>query len=304
LLKDYPQIGAPLFDERHIHVIRGSDGVDLEDIRAPEENAAAADAITALVADLTQDADAALHVSIAGGRKTMGFYLGYAFSLFARPQDQLSHVLVSAPFENHPDFYFPPAKPRRLALSGGAHIDTAEAEITLAEIPVVRLRHGLPEALQNGKARFNEAVAAIQKSLMPPHLEIDLIQHKAHCGETEFGLPPILLAWFAWWAVQAKNKTPLKSWREFGTEIKGYLALYEQIVGLDSSYLEGTIKRLQNDTDAKTFFEENNAKLARALRKALGAFEARPYQLIREGARGHIRRGLELPPEAIALRLS
>ena len=105
LLKDYPQIGKPLFDERRIHVISGPDGADLEDIRSPEENAAAADTITALVADLTQDANAALHVSIAGGRKTMGFYLGYAFSLFARPQDQLSHVLVTAPFENHPDFY-------------------------------------------------------------------------------------------------------------------------------------------------------------------------------------------------------
>ena len=77
LCKDYPQIGAPLFDERHIHVIRRPDGADLEDIRTPEENAAAADAITARVADLTQDAEAQLHVSIAGGRKTMGFYLGY-----------------------------------------------------------------------------------------------------------------------------------------------------------------------------------------------------------------------------------
>jgi CRISPR-associated protein (TIGR02584 family) len=304
LLKDYPQIGAPLFDERHIHVIRGADGADLEDIRTPEENAAAADTITALVADLTQDADAQLHVSIAGGRKTMGFYLGYAFSLFARPQDQLSHVLVSAPFENHPDFYFPPATPRRLALSGGAHIDTAEAEITLAEIPVVRLRHGLPEALQNGRARFNEAVAAIQKSLLPPHLAIDLVRRKVRCGETEFSLPPILFAWLAWWAMQAKNRTPMKSWREFEPEAKEYLALYERIVGPDSAYLEGTVKRLQNDTDTKTFFEENNAKLTQALKKALGAFEARPYQLIREGRRGHVRRGLGLPPDAVTLRSS
>jgi CRISPR-associated protein (TIGR02584 family) len=300
LLQDYPQIGQPVFDERNIHVICGQDGEALEDIRTLEENAAAADAITALVSHLTQDENAALHVSIAGGRKTMGFYLGYAFSLFARPQDRLSHVLVSAPFENHPDFYFPPTKPRRLALQNGAHIDTAEAEITLAEIPVVRLRHGLPEALQNGRARFNEAVAAVQQSLRPPRLEIDLLQHQVWCGETGFRLSPALLAWLAWWAIQAQNKT-LKSWREFGCEIDAYLRLYKQVVGADSAKLEGAIHRLKNDDDAKAFFEENNSKLNRALEKKLGAIEARPYQLLQYGSRGHVQRGLALPPEAIRI---
>jgi CRISPR-associated protein (TIGR02584 family) len=300
LLQNYPQIGLPVFDERHIHVICGQDGEDLEDIRTLEENAAAADAITALVSNLTQDENAALHVSIAGGRKTMGFYLGYAFSLFARPQDRLSHVLVSAPFENHPEFYFPPAKPRRLALQNGTHIDTAEAEITLAEIPVVRLRHGLPEALQNGRARFNEAVAAVQQSLRPPRLEIDLLQRQVWCGETEFRLSPALLAWLTWWAIQAQNKT-LKSWREFEYEIDAYLRLYKQVVGADSVSLEGAIHRLKNNDDAKTFFEENNSKLNRALEKKLGAIEARPYQLLQYGSRGHVQRGLALSPEAILI---
>jgi CRISPR-associated protein (TIGR02584 family) len=304
LIKDYPQIGKPLFDERHIHVIRAPDGTDLADIRAPEENAAAADAITALVAALTRDEKAALHVSIAGGRKTMGFYLGYAFSLFARPQDRLSHVLVSAPFENHPDFYFPPAKPRRLALPDGAHIDTALAEITLAEIPVVRLRHGLPENLQNGKVSFNEAVAAAQRSLLPPRLEIDIVSRVARCGGTKLRLSPVLLSWFAWWATRAKQGTPLKSWREFDREKEEYLALHARVVGPDSVHLENTIKRLRGDEDAKSFFEENNSKLGKALLQALGAFEATPYQLIQKGKRGQTRRGLDLPPKAITLRLS
>jgi CRISPR-associated protein (TIGR02584 family) len=33
-------------------------------------------------------------MSIAGGRKTMGFYAGYALSLYGRAQDRMSHVLV------------------------------------------------------------------------------------------------------------------------------------------------------------------------------------------------------------------
>ncbi len=42
----------------------------------------------------------------------MGLFLGIAFQLFARPQDRLSHVLVSPPdLEGHPEFYYPPPAP-------------------------------------------------------------------------------------------------------------------------------------------------------------------------------------------------
>ncbi|MBV5299598.1 MAG: TIGR02584 family CRISPR-associated protein, partial [Rhodoferax sp.] len=76
------------------------------DIRSPADNRAAADFITAQVRAITADSGCALHASIAGGRKTMGFYLGYALSLFGRPQDRLSHVLVSEPFESSYDFFY------------------------------------------------------------------------------------------------------------------------------------------------------------------------------------------------------
>ena len=58
--------------------------------------------ITNLIRAFTADPESALHVSIAGGRKTMGFFLGYALSLYGRAQDKLSHVLVSPPFESSP----------------------------------------------------------------------------------------------------------------------------------------------------------------------------------------------------------
>ena len=80
LLADYalPPIG---FESEHIHVLEDADGRPLGDIRTPEDNNRAADTITEVVRELTRDDDSALHVSIAGGRKTMGFYLGYALSL-------------------------------------------------------------------------------------------------------------------------------------------------------------------------------------------------------------------------------
>jgi len=299
LLRDYPQLGSPVFDEAHIHTIHDAAGQPLADIRTPQENAAAADSITALVAQLTRDPQAQLHVSIAGGRKTMGFYLGYAFSLFARPQDELSHVLVSSPFENHPEFFYPPATPRRLATQGGQHIDTAEARVTLARIPVVRLRHGQPQALLGGHASYGDTVAAIQQSLAPPRLHIDLPARHVQCGATHVTLPPAQLAWLAWWAQQTQQQRGPQNWRSANAQ--EFLALYRRVVGIDAMAYEKAQKRLADGME-KEFFEQNNAKLERTLKAQLGV-AATPYLLTTSGRRPHTARSLALDAQAINLSL-
>jgi len=78
LLTDFDLAGQITFDSSQIHVLRDSAGLILEDIRSDADTAAAADAITALFSDFTANADCALHVSLAGGRKTLGYYFGYA----------------------------------------------------------------------------------------------------------------------------------------------------------------------------------------------------------------------------------
>lgn len=297
LLRDYPQLGRPSFDERSIHIIRDAQGQPLADIRSPAENASAADSITALMAELTRDDQAQLRVSIAGGRKTMGFYLGYAFSLFARPQDELSHVLVSAPFESHPEFFYPPTTPRRLPTSTGQHIDTADARITLARIPVVRLRHGQPQALLDGHSSFGDTVAAIQQSLAPPHLNINLPNRRVQCGPATIKLPPAQLAWLAWWAQQTLQQRGPQSWRS--ADANAFLALYRQVVGIDAAAFENAQKRLQGGME-KEFFEQNNAKLERALKAQLG-LAAAPYLLATSGHRPHTTRSLRLQATEITL---
>ena len=99
LCADYHLPGVR-FDRRHIHVMHDAQGQPLTDIRSPQDNQAAADFITAQVRNFTADPSCALHASIAGGRKTMGFYLGYALSLYGRPQDRLSHVLLGSRARN------------------------------------------------------------------------------------------------------------------------------------------------------------------------------------------------------------
>ena len=303
LLADYPSMGRPVFDMSHVHVIGAAQGQALDDIRTPEENAKAADAITRLVAELTGDASAALHASIAGGRKTMGFYLGYAFSLFARPQDRLSHVLVSSPFENHPDFFFPPVRARRLALRDGGHVDTADAQVMLASIPVVSLRHGVPRDLLEGRASYNETVAALQDSLKPPSLRICLSGGgRVWCGDRELALPPALLAWLAWWALLAKRGAPWQTWRNDGW-YEEFLALYEKLVGRDAAALEALRERVSGGVESeKKFYQESLSKLKIMLRRGLGEAGARPYLLTSQVDRGRSRQhGLRLQPEQITL---
>lgn len=295
LFTEWPQITQPLLSTDTIHIIAGPDGEQLADIRTPEENAAAADAIASVVRELTRDPEAAVHVSIAGGRKTMGFYLGYALSLYARPQDRLSHVLVSAPFESHPEFFYPPRYPRRLATRDGHHIDTADARVTLAEIPFVRLRHGLPETLLHGETRFSEAVDAIQRSFAPPYLRVDLKQRDVFCGDFRVAMKPQLLAWLAWWATLARQGRPETTWRE--ADAKLFLDIYRTVVGIDAIDYEKTAELLGNGME-KEFFQTKNAKMERTLKDALGP-AATPYLLATTGKRPHTRRGLTLSPESI-----
>ena len=99
---------APIaFGPEHIHVLRDADGQALHDIRSAADNACAADQVAELVRRFTQDTQSQLHVSLAGGRKTLGFFAGYALSLWGRDGDRLTHVLVSEPFESTIAFYYP-----------------------------------------------------------------------------------------------------------------------------------------------------------------------------------------------------
>jgi|25BtaG_2_1085352.scaffolds.fasta_scaffold00039_6 CRISPR-associated protein (TIGR02584 family) len=172
LLKDY-QVNQPvLFSEQNIAVIQDANGQVLADLRTPQDNETAADTICTVIRELTSDADTELHVSLAGGRKTMGFYAGYALSLFGRPQDRLSHVLVSEGYESLRDFFYPTPTTRVIYDRDGKSLDASKAQVWLAEIPFVRLRGGLSQSLLNGQHGFSETVALARKATEKAHLQL------------------------------------------------------------------------------------------------------------------------------------
>ena len=153
------------FDENCVKIIEDASGQNLPDIRTPEENEYAANSIVQLVGELCQGENSQLHVSIAGGRKTMGFFMGYALSLYGREQDSLSHVLVDAQYENLPSFYYPKPYSYLINDRDGKEIDAKDGKVMLAEIPWVRLGLGVPEDLKQQSISYSESVKNAQALL-------------------------------------------------------------------------------------------------------------------------------------------
>lgn len=285
-----------------IHVITAEHGRELADITDVIHNRCAADLITRTTAELTGDPEAALHVSIAGGRKTMGFLLGYALSLFGRPQDRLSHVLVDPPFEAHPEFWYPPSRPRVLFDRAQRPIHTDQANIRLAEIPIVRLRHGLPADMLEGRTSYSETVAQLSETFAPPRLEIDLERRLVRCHGRTVQLQELLLAWYAWLATRRCDLTlpygGAVNWRE--VDPQEFLDVYARIVGRLSATYESVADAISHGI-TNDYVDEKCSRLNKALRRRLGPL-APIYQIHSVGHRPQTRKGLQLPPEAIHLR--
>ena len=282
-----------------LHILHDAEGRLLRDIRKVADNEAIADAITAKVRELTADPDGAVHASIAGGRKTMGFYLGYALSLLGRPQDRLSHVLVSSPFESNPDFFYPTPQERVIYTADRQPLDASDATVMLADIPFVRLRDGLQEALLREGASFSEVVRQAQRNLAAPSLTLDGASGRIRCGETVVRLTPISLAWLAWFARRASEGLPAIHHTE--ADFAEFLAEYRALTDELSSEYERAAKALSTDRpeDGQHYFEQRTSKLKRELVKALGLPGARPYLIQGDGRRPRSRYALRLEPQRI-----
>ncbi len=303
LRRDYalPEIR---FGHENIHTLSRPDGSAIADIRDPEDNARAADLITDMIRRFTGDEQSALHVSIAGGRKTMGFFAGYALSLYGRTQDRLSHVLVSAPYESNPEFFYPAIESRIIYGAGpnGEPMDTAQARVTLADIPFVRLRHGLDKRLLSGEGTYTEAVQVVQQSLLPPRLVITAGRASVRAGETDVPLLPVDKAFYLWIAARRKDGLdPLACPRDGSPELAygaEFLAHYRNVLGeMDSD--ERTARALQQGME-KDFFERRKSAVNKALKNDLG-LAASPYLIERFGTRPNWRHGLGLDQHAIVI---
>jgi CRISPR-associated protein (TIGR02584 family) len=301
LCEDY-ELGEITFDEAHIHVLKNRAGDELDDIRTADDNTQAADTILELVRRITADPDSALHVSIAGGRKTMGFYAGYALSLFGREQDRLSHVLVSGPYEFNPDFFYPTPKSRIIHTYGpdSRPLDSSQAEVSLAEIPFVRLRPDLPERMISESFSFRDTVAAAQKQQEPPSLTIDRQARTILAGNEVIHLPPAEFAFYSWLVERKLLDLPPIHWTDEGLG-EAYLEHYSKIVGKNSGDCVRVETALKEGMK-KEYFDYRKAKTNGGLKEALGARAAEPYLIKPHGSRPRTRFAVTLSAESITCK--
>lgn len=295
------------FTPEHIQVLKDADGQPLEDIRTQAHNTLAADFITETLRQLTADPASELHVSIAGGRKTMGYYLGYALSLYGRPQDRLSHVLVSDPYETNRDFYYPTPYEHPIHSKRGDKeitVDARNAAVDLASIPFVQLRDGLPERLRNGQASFTRVVAIANRGLQPPRLILDPGTFAAWADDEALGLSETEFLVMLWLAERAQRGESATDWsaRAMAEE---FLAIVERFTNPMSGHRDRIAKTFDNHDyfPLKTakFFEPHKSRIKKALVQTLGKRPAARYLIARSRDRDTSYFFLPLTPEQIAI---
>ena len=289
------------FSDESIHVIKDADGAPLTDIRTPEDNISAADMIASVVRELCLDDSTMLHVSIAGGRKTMGFFLGYALSIFGRQQDRMSHVLVSEPYENNKDFFYPTQTPREIYQSDGSPLDASKAKVSLAEIPFIKLRAGLSPELLSGTCPYSSAVERAQKELAPSvFLVLDVGSRTAICAGQRVKLPPVHFAVYLWLAQRAlEGKEAVRPGAN--ARANEMLRVYKEVVGSGSADYDNARAALKHDEDFLPYFQEKRSLINRALKMQLGSYKSERYKIHSQGKRLNLSYNLPLAPEAIQI---
>jgi CRISPR-associated protein (TIGR02584 family) len=297
LRKEY-RLPAIQFGEAEIHVLRDGAGDELVDIRTKRDNEAAANGLSAAVRALTEDGNTELHVSIAGGRKTMGFFAGYALSLYGRRQDRLSHVLVDANWENHPEFFYPTIASRVIYTPppSSRPLDTAKARVELAEIPFVRMRE-LSEG-GRGPEGFGKAVRRVQTRLIErAALTIDFNQREIRVGGERIPMAPAEMAFAAVFARRAAAGLDGLECPGEGPDPELGAAYLQEYRRLASRDVERTERSLREGMD-RAFFLQRRARYDFQMKTYFG-LDADRYLIQTSGKRPHTRYAMGLGREWI-----
>lgn len=300
-----PGAPRPALDA-HVHVVSRA-GQRLDDIVDPADQIAVADTLLAVLRPLAADEHCAIHASLAGGRKSMGFYMGYAMSLLARAQDQLSHVLVSPSWlERHPGFFFPSRSGLGLQTPEGDPFHSAQAQVTLAPVSFVRMADGGADWLRHQDMSFDRAVAMAQQALAPQPVTLQVSERRLVCGSLGPGrerisvaLSPQETAWYAYLASRriagecipgSDEPGMVKLGKDFQRSVGldlAELARWWTLAGASQDRSDAAIRQADLETAcrpeyARAVFSEIRAKLL----EALGPQAGRRLQILGPGERG------------------
>lgn len=320
--KEY-NLPPPSLQESNIIVFKDFRGNPLDDIREAEHNEAVGDQIADFIRKKARDPASRLHCSIAGGRKTMSFYLGSALQLFGRPWDRLYHVLVTPEFESHPEFYYKPKKNRVLIVKDDKRrifrkLNTRDAQIILAEIPFLSLSGKIS---LNGKS-YRELIAESQRELnaatIQLPLRIDYRDHLIQIGTQTIEMVPMQLVVYAAFLRQKVNRCRYPnresclactdcfpalvdlSSRQALEEMAGD---YRRIYGPKSPRIEDLLQQWPEGMDV-AYLRQQISKINRTLREGLEDATLLPfYAVAAVGKHGSKRHGVRIEKHKIEFKV-
>jgi CRISPR-associated protein (TIGR02584 family) len=270
LFKDYKldkKYGVPVFNETRVRV---PSGLKDNDINSDRNNHLMEAEITRRMRFLTSsEQNYTVYASLSGGRKTMSAYMNLAMTIFARPQDDLFHVLHEGPGGTAPvGWWYPLPK-----------IKVQAKWINLFKVPFLRLRKHLEEFVPEVLIKdmpLTEASEMIEKAeFKQPKLAINLASKKEFIlvnGKPLKAEPKSL-----WWlALLAWRKKHLKQY-EVTTDIQRNYQFSDE----EKAYLTKAYKTFKFGEDPETDFYEEimttkywapaGTKLNKELEKQLGS---------------------------------
>ncbi len=171
--------GKLIFGETSIRSIPDVRGNEIDDLRTGDDNLRAADFMLGELRKYTEDNGTELHVSIAGGRKTMSALLFSCMSLLGREQDKVYHILLPPAIEGGvtPTFYYPKRGTTYAARFTGKKHKAKDLQCELFEVPFVRMRGWYQEKFKEIPPSYRTLISKVQTVAPPavayPEIEID-----------------------------------------------------------------------------------------------------------------------------------
>lgn len=303
-----------------------SEDQEIKDVTTEKDVKAAAEFILRLIQQLTLDDENCLHVSLAGGRKTLSYYLGYAMSLYARRQDTLHHVFVDSAY-HHSEFYYPTPLAKMIYTEQGM-VDASLAKVSLVSVPFIKLRGFLPKSQLEKALTFSESAHFYDMLNSPVQLIVNIPGQSICCSGIEIKLSPANFAFYLMLVedlmgahegfdiptASSPDKTTALCYLNARLRIEG---LHPSFVSLNEAldYAESSVLTLkQNEIDGlreglkKSFFNARKNEIGRGLREKLPEIVAEHYDIesldkaVRPGATKKVSFfGIDLEPSDVSI---
>ncbi|WP_298572022.1 CRISPR-associated ring nuclease Csm6 [uncultured Aliiroseovarius sp.] len=207
----FVQYGYPIPEIKIDPLLDPDSGVPLEDIRTQRDNVIYANRVTQVVKEYADSPNISIHMSLAGGRKTMSSYDHSAMMFFGRVQDEMSHVLIEpASMERAPQFWWPDQEDPLLVQVGEDEISTSSpiARVDLINVPFVHLDVRLPKGVPPEALDHDKIVEFVEFERNQEAIIIDAERFCITVGATEVFLTPQQFAFFALFAIARVQAWP------------------------------------------------------------------------------------------------